>query len=63
MITKLDKAQILKVLKAALYVALSSAISYLITATTNNPQLFGPLTIFVNAILVFIKQLFTPVKG
>ena len=59
--SKLDTTQILKVLKAGAYVAVSSLIGSLITATTNQPELFGVYTVLINTGLVFIKQLFTPV--
>ena len=61
-ITKLDKAQIIKVVKAAVYVALSAGLSYLITYTTDNPDLFGVFTVLINTGLVFLKQLVTPVE-
>ncbi len=47
-----------KTLKAALYVAVSTVIAYLITATTNDPTLFGPLTVLVNTALVFVQKTF-----
>ena len=59
--SKLDTKQIVKVLTAAAYVAVSSLISSLIVATTKQPELFGVYTVFINAALVCIKQLFTPV--
>lgn len=58
-LSKIDKTQAAKIGKATLYVALSAAISYVITQVTNDPALFGPLTPIVNIILVFLKQLFT----
>ena len=57
--TKLDKAQILKVIKAAAYVSLSAGLSYLITYTTDNPDLFGVFTVLINTGLVFLRQLLT----
>lgn len=60
--SKLDTNQIVKVLKAATYVAVSSLIGSLIVTTTSQPELFGVYTVFVNAMLVFVKQLFTPVE-
>jgi len=61
-ISSLDKAQIWKVVKAALYVAASALIAYIISEIAKNPNLFGPLTPIVNVVLVFVKQLFTPVS-
>lgn len=58
--SKLDTNQINKVVKAALYVAVSSFLGSLIVATTNQPEMFGVYTIFINTILVFLKQLMTP---
>jgi len=60
--SKLDKEQILKVLKATAYVSLSALITYLIGATNDNPALFGAFTIVINTLLVFVKQWFTPIK-
>ena len=61
MFSKLDTAQIIKVLKAGAYVAVSALIGSLIAATTDNPELFGVFTVVINVTLVFIKQLLTPV--
>jgi hypothetical protein len=47
-----------KTVKVAVYLALSSVVGYLITASTNDPQLFGPVTALVNVLLVFVKQKF-----
>ncbi len=58
-LSKLDSAQIEKVLKVAVYVAVSAFISALIANLASNPDLFGPLTPIVNVILVAIKQVFT----
>lgn len=58
--SKLDANQILKVVKAGAYVAVSALVGSLLSAITDNPELFGAFTVFVNIILVFIKQLFTP---
>lgn len=49
------KTNVGKTIKTAGYLALSAAISYLVTATTNNPQLFGPVTAIVNVLLVLVK--------
>lgn len=58
-ISKITVEQWLKVVKAALYVGLSALLAYLISETTNNPDLFGPLTPIINVTLVTVKQLFT----
>lgn len=58
-VTKITKEQSGKILKTALYIGASAVISYLITLTTNDPELFGPLTALINVGLVTLKQLFT----
>jgi hypothetical protein len=58
--SKLSKEQIVKVLKAAGYLALSAGISAVIAAIATNPLLFGVLTPLVNVLLVTLKQVFTP---
>lgn len=50
------KAQAAKIGKTALYIAASAVISYLIAITTDQPQLFGPLTGLVNLLLFAAKQ-------
>lgn len=60
--SKLDKDQALNVLKVALWVGASAAISYVITFVTDNPDLFGPLTPIINVVLVTLKNVFTPTK-
>lgn len=57
--TKIDKAQALKILKTAGYLAVSAVIGYLIALTTDQPELFGLYTPIVNIVLVTVKQLFT----
>lgn len=47
-----------KTLKAAAYVALSAVISYGITETSNNPALFGQVTVLINMVLVLVKTTF-----
>lgn len=47
-----------KTIKATGYIALSSAISYLITVMSGNAELFGPITPIINIGLVFIKKTF-----
>lgn len=58
--TALNKDQLAKVAKAALYLGVSAAISGVIAAIADNPDLFGPLTPVVNVVLVTLKQVFTP---
>lgn len=43
---------------AALYIAASAVVAYLISATAGSPELFGPLTPLVNVLLVFVKKTF-----
>ncbi|MEW1950669.1 hypothetical protein AB0280_15570 [Pseudarthrobacter sp902506025] len=45
-----------KTFKAALYLAASAGLSYLITASANDQALFGPVTAIINVALVFVKQ-------
>ncbi|MCO4274256.1 hypothetical protein NG701_07415 [Pseudarthrobacter sp. HLT3-5] len=47
-----------KTLKAAAWSAASAVLAYIITATTNDPELFGPMTVFINAALVFVQKTF-----
>lgn len=54
----LDKKQVVKVFKAALYVGASALLDYLIHETTGSQ--FGILTAPINIALVSLKQLFTP---
>lgn len=53
---KFFESKIGKVIKAGAYVAVSTLISFLITATAEDPELFGALTIFINMLLVFIAK-------
>jgi len=55
----ITKDQAKKILKAAGYLAASTAISYLISVVTDDPTLFGPLTPLINVLLVSVKQIFT----
>ena len=56
-ISKLDKKQIVDVLKAAAYVGVSATLDYVISHTTDTQ--FGLLTPVINIALVFVKKLFT----
>jgi len=55
----MDKAQALKVLKAAAYVAVSAVLGFLIAFVTDNPEMFGIYAPIVNVVLVTLKQIFT----
>ena len=59
-VSKITKDQAVKIVKTAIYIGVSAVISYLITLTTEQPELFGPLTAIVNIGLVTLKQVFTP---
>lgn len=52
----LTKNQALKIVKTALYLGASAILGYLITLTTNQPDLLGQYTVVVNLVLVFLKQ-------
>lgn len=59
--TSFWKTNIGKTIQTAGYLALSAVLTYLVTATTNDPQLFGPLTAAINLVLVFVvKTWFSP---
>lgn len=58
----LNKEQLFKILKAALYLGISAALSGVIAQIADNPDLFGPLTPIINITLVTFKQLFTEAK-
>jgi len=58
-ISAISGTQILKIITAGLYVGVSAAISYLISAIAADPNLVGPLTPIVNITLVTLKQIFT----
>jgi hypothetical protein len=55
--SKLDKAQVVKVLKTAAYIGAAAALDALIASTTGTT--FGTLTPVINLALVLIKQVFT----
>lgn len=59
-ISKLDKAQAVAVVKAAVYVGISAALDYVISVTQGTE--FGVLTPVINIVLVTVKKLFTPVE-
>lgn len=58
-VTKIDKAQAVKIIKAAAYVTVSAVIAYFISLITEQPELFGVYTPIINIVLVTVKQLFT----
>lgn len=58
----LTKNQLLSVLKVAGFLALSSAIGYLITWLGNNPESFGFWTPLVNVVLVLLQKMFSEDK-
>lgn len=62
-LSKLTDNQAVKIVKAAVYLGISAAISHLISRIANDPDLFGQLTPPVNLILVVLKQLFTEEKA
>lgn len=49
------KTNVGKTVKTAAYIAASAVVSYIITAITNDPQLFGPITAVINVLLVLVK--------
>lgn len=55
--TNFWKTTIGKTVQAALYLGASAIISFLITQTSGNPELFGTLTPVVNVVLVLVKNL------
>lgn len=55
----ITKAQGLKILKTAAYVAISAVLGFLISIVTDQPELFGVYAPIINVILVTIKQALT----
>ena len=58
-ISKISKAQALKILKTAVYIAVSGALSALIAYATDNKDALGVFYVVINLGLVTLKQLFT----
>lgn len=58
----INKAQALKIAKAALYVGISAAIGSVIAFVEGNPEKFGIYAPIVNITLVTLKQLFSEDK-
>jgi hypothetical protein len=54
----LTRKQSLKILKTAVYLALSAALGYLISLLEKNPASFGVYTPFINLLLVTLRQVF-----
>lgn len=52
------KTNVGKTLIAAGYIALSAAISFVISAVADDPSLFGALTPIINVALVLVKKTF-----
>lgn len=61
-VSKLDKAQTVKIVKTLLYLAASAAIGGAISILTSSPELFGIYTPIANLVLVTIKQFLTEPK-
>ena len=61
-ISPITKEQALKILKTALYIAISGALTALIAYATDNKDNLGALHVVINLALVTLKQLFTPAK-
>lgn len=55
----ITKAQALKILKTAAYVAISAVLGFLISVVTDSPELFGVFAPIINIVLVTIKQVVT----
>lgn len=55
----MNKEQLLKVAKTALYVAISAVLAFLIAFVTDNPEMFGIYAPIINVVLVTLKQIFT----
>lgn len=55
----ITKAQALKILKTAAYVAISAVLGFLISVVTDQPELFGVFAPIINIVLVTIKQAVT----
>lgn len=62
-ISSISKDQAIKILKTALYIAVSGALSALIAYATDNKDALGVLWPIINLMLVSLKQLFTTPKA
>lgn len=54
--TSFWKTNVGNTIKTALYIGGSAALGAVISAMANDPDLFGPLTAFINILAVWIKQ-------
>lgn len=59
-VSTLNREQFAKIVKTAVYIAASGAITALITYSTDNKESFGAYYVIVNLALVTIKQFLTP---
>lgn len=57
--TKLTKGQYIKVIKTIGYLCISTAIGALIGYLQGHPELVGAYGPIINAVLVYLKQVFT----
>lgn len=58
-VSKLNKAQTLKIVKTLAYVGISAVLGAAIAGVQGQPELFGVYAPLVNVILVTLRQLFT----
>lgn len=56
--TKFWNTNIGKTIKATVYAAVSAGLAYGVTATANDPALFGAATVLINTILVLVQKTF-----
>lgn len=62
-VSYISASQFKKIFKTVGYLAISAAISGLISMIADDPKLFGTLTPVVNILLVTLKQVFTQPEG
>ncbi len=58
-VSKLNKAQTLKIVKTLAYVGISAVLGAAIAGVQGQPELFGVYAPLVNVVLVTLKQFFT----
>lgn len=58
-VSAITKDQAVKILKVALYLAVSSVIGAVLARIADDPMVFGVATPIVNVVLVTLKQFFT----
>lgn len=56
------KTNVGKTLVAAVYIAVSAGLGAVVAAITDNPELFGVYTPFINVVLVFLAKTFADSK-